>query len=97
MPRVSSVSNASSSGDRIRYHARMTFQSTNPTGASALVESEEHIAIDVRTVEEFDLGHVPGAYNVPFVFRTAFGMEPNPEFSAALGRHFEKDAKLVFV
>jgi len=40
---------------------------------------------------------VPGAYNVPLMFRTDAGMSPNPSFVQAMERHFAKDAALVFV
>ena len=75
----------------------MSHQETNPEGVHALIEDGEHAVVDVRTVEEFDEGHIPGAYNIPYAFRSAFGMEPNPAFAASLGKHFAKDAKLVFV
>ncbi len=47
----------------------MSFENINPTGAKARIEGDsEVIVVDVRTVEEFDEGHVPGQYNVPFAF-----------------------------
>jgi rhodanese-related sulfurtransferase len=73
-----------------------SFRSTDPAGARALLE-DAHLVVDVRTVEEFEAGHVPGAFNVPLLFRSPMGMEPNPEFLAAVTRHFPRDASLVFV
>ncbi len=72
-----------------------SYRSTNPAGAKAMIE-DAHVYVDVRTVEEFDAGHVPGAYNVPILFRSPMGMEPNPDFAATVTRHFPKDAKIVF-
>ena len=75
----------------------MSYRSTNPKGAKALLDDESHTLVDVRTVEEFDAGHVPGAYNIPFAFRSPLGMQPNPEFGPALERAFGKEAKLVLL
>lgn len=42
--------------------------------------------LDVRTVEEFAEGHVPGALNVPLHLRGQSGLSPNPDFTnVALG------------
>ncbi len=73
----------------------MSYQTTNPAGARALL-AQGYVYVDVRTVEEFDQGHVPGAYNIPIAFRSPSGMQPNPDFAAAIARHFAKDAKIVF-
>ncbi len=74
----------------------MAYRTTNPAGAKQLFDAEDETCfIDVRTVEEFDSGHVPGAYNVPLMFRTPAGMEPNPEFAPAIERLFQQKAKLV--
>ena len=75
----------------------MSYQTTNPTGAKELLDSGQgHVYIDVRTVEEFEQGHVPGAYNIPILFRSACGMEPNPDFARVIAHHFGKDARIVF-
>lgn len=75
----------------------MSFQNVNPAAAKALSGAGDHTFIDVRTVEEFDDGHVPGSFNVPILLRSALGMTPNEEFAATIARHFAKHAKLVFV
>ncbi len=75
----------------------MSFKSLNPTGARELLQSDDaFIVVDVRTTEEFDAGHIPGAYNVPIAFAGATGMSPNHAFSDAIERLFEKDKKIVF-
>ena len=78
-------------------HQSTTYQSTNPAGAKALLDQGDHVLLDVRTVEEFDEGHVAGSYNVPFAFRSAHGMELNPAFASVIERLFPKDTKLVLV
>ncbi len=72
----------------------MSFENIDPQAAHARLE-EGWIYLDVRTEEEFEEGHPPGAYNVPVVFRGMMGMEPNPEFVSVCQRHFPADAKLV--
>ena len=75
----------------------MTFQTTNPTGAKQLLERyPEYVYVDVRTVEEFEQGHVPAAYNIPIAFKTLSGMQPNPDFLAVVKRRFATGQKIVF-
>ena len=75
----------------------MSYQSLDPSAAQAkLAAGSDCLLIDVRTPEEFSEGHVPGAYNVPFLFFGPGGMRPNPQFAQALEAHFKKDASLVF-
>ena len=75
----------------------MTHQTQNPPGVKQLLDEDpEWVFVDVRTVEEFEQGHVPGAYNVPIAFRTSLGMQPNPEFLAVMKRLFAKEQKIVF-
>jgi len=75
----------------------MPHQTKNPAGVKQLLEQDpEYVYIDVRTVEEFEQGHVPGAYNIPILFRTALGMQPNPEFLDAVTRRFPQGQKIVF-
>ncbi len=51
--------------------------------------------LDVRTAEEFELGHVPGAYNVPWQLGTLSGMVANPDFDRVMTTAFEPDATLI--
>ena len=75
----------------------MTFQTLNPTGVNQLLEEDpEYVYVDVRTVEEFEQGHVPGSYNIPILFRVGGGMQPNPDFLAVVKRRFTKAQKIVF-
>ena len=75
----------------------MAHQSTNPPGAKQLLENDpECVYVDVRTVDEFEQGHVPGAYNIPILFRTGGGMQPNPDFLPAVTRRFPKGQRIVF-
>lgn len=75
---------------------RMSYETTDPAGAKALLEGDEPwIYLDVRTVEEFEHGHVPGAHNVPVAFRTGGGMELNAGFVDAVRGAFAPETPLV--
>ena len=75
----------------------MTYQTHPPAAVQELLASDSSVVyIDVRTVEEFAQGHVPGSYNIPIFFLSGLGMQPNPAFLAAVTRHFTKDQKIVF-
>lgn len=54
--------------------------------ARALEEDPAAVYLDVRTVEEFEQGHVPGALNVPVAepSPTTGMMAPNPDFLAVV-------------
>lgn len=74
----------------------MSHQNLNPPRVKELVDSSEGwIFVDVRTVEEFDAGHVTGACNVPFASHGPGGMVPNPDFIGAMKRLFPRDKPLV--
>lgn len=53
------------------------------------------VYLDVRTEQEFNLGHVPGAYNVPFQLGTLAGFVPNPDFVPRVLAVFRKEQGLI--
>jgi rhodanese-related sulfurtransferase len=76
----------------------MEVKRITPEEAKALLDAGSGcIYLDVRTVPEFDMGHIPGAKNIPFLdfdpVRT--GMAPNPEFVEIVQRNFPKDAPII--
>ena len=74
----------------------MTFETLNPPATRERMDAPGWIYVDVRTVEEFDQGHVPGAWNVPFAFRDpSGGMVPNPDFVEVMKRHFTFESHMV--
>jgi len=76
----------------------MNYRELPPDDVQELLSGDpEYVSIDVRTVQEFEQGHVPGSYNIPIFFMTSLGMQPNPEFLAAVTRRFPKEQKIVFV
>ncbi|GMI68949.1 hypothetical protein HRI_000564200 [Hibiscus trionum] len=54
-----------------------------------------HRYLDVRTPEEFSAGHVPGAINVPYMYKLGSGMAKNPSFLAEVSEHFGKYDELI--
>lgn len=66
-----------------------------PEEAKRLCDEEGYVHVDVRSEREYDAGHPVGALNVPIMFASARGMEPNPDFVAVMQGLFPKDAKLV--
>ncbi len=74
----------------------MTFETLNPPATRERMNAEDWVYVDVRTVEEFEQGHVPGAWNVPFAFSDpSSGMVPNAAFVEVMKRHFTFDSHLV--
>ena len=68
-----------------------------PEQAKELLDSNTgYVYLDVRTVPEFDAGHVPGAKNVPVVQPDAFGrMQFNPRFVEIAEANFGKNEKYI--
>jgi rhodanese-related sulfurtransferase len=66
----------------------------SPKEASAKL-AEGWTYVDVRTTQEFEAGHPPGAVNVPLMHAGAAGMAPNPDFLRVMRAAFPLDARLV--
>ena len=76
----------------------MDVKRITPEETKSLLDSGDgYIYLDVRTVREFDAGHVPGAKNIPFLDIDPMrgGMAPNPQFVEIVAKNFPKDAKLI--
>jgi len=73
----------------------MAVKRISPEEAKELLEGQGYIYLDVRTEEEFEAGHVPGAKNVPILQRGPMGMQPNEEFLAVVEANFGKEAKYI--
>ncbi|MCC6213676.1 MAG: rhodanese-like domain-containing protein [Polyangiaceae bacterium] len=71
-----------------------SIRNVDPEGARALLE-EGWTYVDVRTPEEFEAGHVPGALNVPWAFQGAGGMRANPEFLEVMRAAFGREEHLL--
>ncbi|HED65416.1 MAG TPA: rhodanese-like domain-containing protein [Planctomycetes bacterium] len=76
----------------------MSYQILDPTGVRGLIASGADVRIlDVRTVEEFEDGHIEGSYNLPILFHRFAGIVWNERFEEAVERHFTPEERLVFV
>lgn len=72
----------------------MTIKSATPEQAQELVQ-QGSVYVDVRSEQEFELGHPPGALNVPIANFGPAGMTPNPDFLSVMQQVFAKDTPLV--
>ncbi len=66
--------------------------------AKELLEDDgEFIYVDVRTPDEYQRGHVPGAKNVPYMVRghSGAGLQVNNNFVAMMQQEFTPEAKLI--
>ncbi len=72
----------------------MTIKSVTPEQAQTLIQ-EGAIYVDVRSEQEFEQGHPPGALNVPIAHFGAAGMTPNADFLSVMQAAFSPNEKLV--
>ncbi len=73
----------------------MAVRRIEPDEAAKLIEGGWRY-VDVRSVPEFEQGHVPGAYNVPLMhFEPGRGMTPNQRFVQVVQLVFATDDKLI--
>ena len=75
----------------------MEIKRITPEQAKELLDSNQgYIYLDVRTVPEFEAGHVPGAKNVPVVEPDASGrMQLNPRYVEIVEANFGKEVKCI--
>ncbi len=74
----------------------MDIKRISPEEAMALMGGDEGWTyLDVRTEEEFDEGHAPGALNIPVAVRTPRGMQPNPDFLKEVQAELSSDAPVI--
>ncbi len=73
----------------------MAIRRVTPKQAHELIVTEEYVYVDVRSVPEFEGGRPHGAHNIPWSHPGPQGMQPNPDFLAAVEARFARDAKLI--
>jgi rhodanese-related sulfurtransferase len=66
----------------------------SPEEAQGLIAKGD-LYVDVRSEPEYEEGHPPGAYNVPWQHKANAGLVPNPDFLGVMAKAFPKDAPLV--
>jgi rhodanese-related sulfurtransferase len=72
----------------------MSVRDVDAHQAQALL-AQGHQFLDVRTVQEFSLGHVPGAFNVPVQHAEGDSLSSNPQFLAVAQLTFALDVPLI--
>jgi rhodanese-related sulfurtransferase len=76
----------------------MSVKQIDPLQTNDLLQKDKTAAyVDVRTVQEFQAGHVPGAANIPVMIPdpSSGRMTPNPNFVQAIEAAFPKERKLI--
>lgn len=75
----------------------MEIKRITPEQTKELLDSNAgYVYLDVRTVQEFDAGHVVGAKNVLVMEPDVYGrMEMNPRFVEIVEANFGKDVKCI--
>ncbi|XP_004512234.1 thiosulfate sulfurtransferase 16, chloroplastic-like isoform X2 [Cicer arietinum] len=70
-----------------------------PTSVPVRVAHELRLAghkyLDVRTPEEFNAGHAPGAINIPYMYRVGSGMTKNSNFVKEVSSNFRKEDEIL--
>lgn len=77
---------------------RSSYRESTPPEVKRLLDSDSgYIYLDVRTVEEFAAGHVPGAWNIPVLVRddASNGLTTNDRFLRVVKANLSSDARLV--
>lgn len=76
----------------------MDVKRITPEEAKRLLDSGDgYVYLDVRSVNEFEAGHVPGARNIPLLDFDPMrgGMALNLQFIQIVSKNFPKDAKII--
>jgi len=73
----------------------MTITRVSPADAQQLMQAQGYAYLDVRSEQEFSLGHPDGAYNIAIQHTGANGMVDNPDFVTTVQSAFAKDDRLV--
>jgi rhodanese-related sulfurtransferase len=73
----------------------MTHPRISAHEAHAWMLEQGYVYLDVRSPEEFSLGHPHGAYNVPFALRAPQGLASNPAFVRVVRALFGPEQKVI--
>lgn len=75
----------------MNYGAVMSWPQISAAEAARALRDTGAVYLDVRTLEEFELGHVLGAYHVPWLIAG----EPNAEFTSIVLGAFGREQSLI--
>ena len=74
----------------------MSVKRISPEEAKQVLDDDrDYMYLDVRTVQEFDAGHVPGAKNIPLMEPVMGRMQMNPDFVDMVEANFGREAKFI--
>src|SRR5262249_12170520 len=76
----------------------MSVKQVNPTQTFEILQKDpQAVYVDVRTKQEFENGHVPGAVNIPVMIPdpSTRRMMPNTGFLAAMESAYSRDKKII--
>jgi phage shock protein E len=76
----------------------MSVKQVNPKQTYEILQKDANsVYIDVRTEQEFQNGHVPGAVNIPVMLPdpATRRMTPSPDFLPNVQAKFAKDKKII--
>ena len=76
----------------------MSVKQINPQQTAEILQNDKNaIYLDVRTEQEFQNGHVPGATNIPVMYPDPMTrrMSPNPDFVRTVEASFAKEKKII--
>ncbi len=73
-----------------------SYENLTPQEAWQRQSDQGAIHLDVRTAQEYDEGHAPGTYNVPWLlFHPLMGRQLNEHFANVVRKHWSLDTALV--
>ena len=64
-------------------------------GEARQLLSQGYVPLDVRSEQEFELGHLPGARNIPLMQPDGDRLQDNPMFLAVAQKRLSKDTPLL--
>mgnify|MGYP001184169619 CR=1 FL=1 len=74
----------------------VTIESITPNKAKELLdEGNGYVYIDVRSINEYEIGHPSGAYNIPIMHRQGGAMIHNTDFVSVVEKNFSHETKLL--
>ena len=76
----------------------MSVKQINPQQTAEILQNDKNaVYLDVRTEQEFQNGHVPGATNIPVMYPDPMTrrMAPNPDFVKTVEASFPKDKPII--
>lgn len=81
--------------DRAVNHPATLAEARPAEVRNMLAADPDMVYLDVRTVAEFEEGHVPGSLNIPVLFLEGGKKRPNDAFLREVSAHVPRNAKVI--